>query len=43
MFLKDGGVYCVDDGDIEAELAVEGGIGEDYSILLEVRILSRRT
>ena len=35
MFLKEGGVYCVDDGDIENTLAAEGGIGEDYEILLE--------
>jgi hypothetical protein len=37
VFLKDGGVYCVDDGDIESGLAVEGGVGEDYEVLLEVR------
>jgi hypothetical protein len=42
VFLKDGGVYCLDDGDIETELAVDGGIGEDYAVLLEVRILIRR-
>ena len=36
VFLKEGGVYCVDDGDIESGLAVEGGVGEDYEILLEV-------
>jgi hypothetical protein len=42
VFLKDGGVYCVDDGDIESELAVDGGIGGDYSILLEVRTFFRR-
>jgi hypothetical protein len=37
VFLKEGGVFCVDDGDIEIELAVEGGVGADYEILLEVR------
>ena len=36
MFLKEGGVFCVDDGDIESGLAVEGGVGEDYEVLLEV-------
>ena len=36
VFLKDGGVFCVDDGDIESGLAIEGGVGEDYSVLLEV-------
>ena len=36
VFLKEGGVYCVDDGDIESGLAVDGGVGEDYEILLEV-------
>jgi CDC45-like protein len=36
VFLKEGGVFCVDDGDIEG-LAGEGGIGEDYAVLLEVR------
>ena len=39
VFLKEGGVYCVDDGDIESGLAVEGGVGEDYEALLEVSIL----
>jgi hypothetical protein len=37
VFLKEGGVFCVDDGDIEIGLAVEGGIGTDYEVLLEVR------
>ena len=36
VFLTEGGVYCVDDGDIETELAIPGGIGEDYALLLEV-------
>jgi hypothetical protein len=36
VFLEEGGVYCVDDGDIENGLAVDGGIGEDYTVLLEV-------
>ena len=36
VFLKEGGVFCVDDGDIETGLAVEGGVGEDYAVLLEV-------
>ena len=36
VFLKEGGVFCVDDGDIESGLAVEGGVGEDYEVLLEV-------
>src|ERR1700721_1994238 len=36
VFLKEGGVFCVDDGDIETDLAVQGGIAEDYSILLAV-------
>jgi hypothetical protein len=36
VFLKEGGVFCVDDGDIEMGLAVEGGVGEDYAVLLEV-------
>jgi hypothetical protein len=36
VFLKEGGVYCVDDGDIETGLAIEGGVGEDYSVLLDV-------
>jgi len=38
VFLKEGGVYCVDDGDIENELAVEGGLGDDYSVLLDVHM-----
>jgi hypothetical protein len=37
VFLKEGGVFCVDDGDIEIGLAVEGGVGTDYEVLLEVR------
>lgn len=36
VFLQEGNVFCVDDGDIETGLAVEGGIGEDYAVLLEV-------
>ena len=36
VFLKEGGVFCVDDGDIESGLAVEGGVGEDYEVLLGV-------
>jgi len=40
VFLKEGGVFCVDDGDIETELAVEGGVGEDYAVLLEVPLSS---
>ena len=36
VFLKEGGVYCVDDGDIETGLAIKGGVGEDYSVLLDV-------
>ena len=43
MFLKEGGVFCVDDGDIETGLAMEGGVGEDYAVLLEVRVLSDET
>ena len=43
VFLKEGNVYCVDDGDIETDLATEGGVGEDYSILLEVTFAIGRT
>jgi hypothetical protein len=38
VFLEEGGVFCVDDGDIESGLAAEGGVGEDYTVLLEVRV-----
>jgi len=34
--MEEGGVYCVDDGDIESGLAIEGGVGEDYAVLLDV-------
>ena len=42
VFLKEGGVYCVDDGNIETGLAIEGGVGEDYAVLLDVRTCSWR-
>jgi hypothetical protein len=42
VFLKEGGVFCIDDGDIETGLAIEGGIGEDYSVLLEALLPPER-
>ena len=32
----------MDDGDIETGLAIEGGVGEDYAVLLDVKSRSER-